>query len=150
MTVPIDQLPPEQRNQVITMCESTPCKQVKDQLVILKNQILALCTQIAAIKSRRDSYNTIGGILLGAAAAVAVGAAVTPWPFNLILWIVFSMLATAAAVMFILAAHEQNLLNIRNLDLQNLQNQFQQAVQVMLNACPPQCRSDPTLPTCPS
>ena len=148
--VPIGDLPDDVRQNVVTQCETKACKDAKDQLIILRNKIVALCSQIAAAKSRRDLYASIGGGLLAAAGAVAVGAAVSPWPFNLVLWIIVSVLATAAAVMFILAGHEQNLINILNQAVKDRQDEFQQAVQTMLNACPEQCRGDSTLPTCGS
>jgi|RhiMetdeSRZDD1v2_1073273.scaffolds.fasta_scaffold35415_5 hypothetical protein len=147
--IPIDDLPGDVRKNVITQCESQACRDAKDALIILRNKIAALCSQVAAHKSLRDLYASIGGGLLAAAGAVAVGAAVSPWPFNLVLWIIVSVLGTAAAVMFALAGHEQNLMNILNSAITDRQNDFQQGVQTMLNACPEQCRGDSTLPTCP-
>jgi Flp pilus assembly protein TadB len=146
--VPIDLLPPDVQNQVVDRCQSNACQVAKDQLVILRNRILALCSQLATEKSKLNTYGVVAGALTAALAGAVTAAATTPWPINLVLWIVASLLATALVVMLILVAHEQNLINILSSAVKDRQDEFEAAVKTMQQECPEQCRSDATLPTC--
>jgi uncharacterized membrane protein len=149
MTVPIGDLPPDLKNQVITQCESQACQQVKNQLVIVRNEILAICSQLAALKSQRDLYAGLATAFLAALAGVIIGIVTIPVPWVKIALIIAAIvLAIATAVFYSLAGHFQNLMNLKNTELGNKQSEFQDLVKMMQVDCPEQCRVDPTLPTC--
>jgi hypothetical protein len=146
--LPVDDLPGDVRKNVITQCESQACKDAKNALIVLRNKILGLCTDLHAHESARTSYGATAIGLAAAAGGVAAAAFAAPWPLNLVLGIIASVIATVATVFFILYLHEQHMCNIYNTLIANAQQEFKDAVDTMIAACPEQCRGDATLPLC--
>ena len=146
--IPIDFLPDDIRIEVINRCESTACKDSKNELVRIRNDISATCAQADTAKSQRDAYAAVAAVLLTAAAGAAVAGVKTPWPFNLVLFIIASVLLTLGLIFAALAANRQNLWANLMTAISIKQSDFQSAVSRMLIECPQQCRGDTTLPTC--
>src|SRR5262245_24140052 len=141
-SVPIDQLPTDIRNKVVNQCESKACQDAKNELVRIRNDISATCFQANTVKSQRDVYAAIAGALLTAAAGAWVAGATTPWPINLIFFIIASVLTTLAIIFGILAANRQNLWAGLMAAISKKQGDFQSAVDKMIMECPEQCRDD--------
>lgn len=146
--MPFEFLPEDIWIGITTQCESKACQDSKNELVRIRNDILATCTQMNTAKSQRDVYAGVAATFLGLAGGAAVAAATTPWPFNLVLWIIASVLLTIAIVFGILAANRQNLIAGLATAISDKQAAFQVAVQTMNMACPEQCREDASLPSC--
>jgi hypothetical protein len=146
--VPWESLPEDIRKEIVNLCQSKGCQDAKNELVRIRNDIKATCTQLDTAKSQRDVYAAVAAASAAAAAVAAVGAAVTPWPFNLVLWIIVSVLATLAIIFGTLAANRQNLVAGLSTAISNKQSDFMSGVQTMNSACPEQCREDTALPTC--
>ena len=146
--VPFDEIPEDIKKQIVNKCLSQSCQDAKNELVRIRNDIAATCAQLDTAKSQRDTYGAIALAMLTAAGGVAIAAATTPWPINLELWIIVSVLGTLAIIFGALAANRQNLVNGLSTAISNKQSDFQAAVQTMNGECPEQCREDSTLPKC--
>ncbi len=146
--VPIEFLSPEVRTEIVNRCQSKACQDAKDELVRIRNDISATCAQADTAKSQRDAYGAVAAAFFTAAAGAAVAGATTPWPFNLVLFIIASVFLTLGIIFAALAANRQNLWANLMTAISNKQSDFQSAVATMRTECPEQCRGDTTLPTC--
>lgn len=142
-------LPQETRTQIALKCISQACTGAKNSIIASRNNVITACSAVARFNSDRNFFATLAGALWAAAAAAAVGAAVTPWPFNLVLWILAGLLAIAAAIATGFTVDAENKLAGANATLATAQQTFQDAVAAVIRDCDTFCYGDLTVPTCP-
>jgi hypothetical protein len=144
-----DHLPIDIQNQIATKCNSQECKDAENSVITSRNSEITACSNVARLNGDRNFFATLAGSLWAAVAAAAVGAAVTPWPFNLVLWIVAGLLAIGAAIATGFAADAQQKLNLANMALATAQQTFAGAVAAVMKSCDNNCYPDLTEPSCP-
>lgn len=141
-------LPPEQQTAIAVKCISQACIGAKNSVAASRNNVITACSSVARFNSDRNFFATLAGALWAAAAAAAVGAAVTPWPFNLVLWILAAVLAVSAAIATGFTIDAENKLAGANATLAAAQQAFQDAVAAVIRECDSFCYGDLTVPSC--
>jgi hypothetical protein len=85
--VPFEFIPEDIRKEIVNQCQSQGCQDAKNELVRIRNDILATCTQLDTAKSQRDVYGAVAAALWASAAGAAVAAATTPCPLCIVFWV---------------------------------------------------------------
>jgi hypothetical protein len=89
------------------------CMRLTNDIQALRNGILNLCPAFTDLKNQRDAAGSVAAVAAGIAGALAAAASITPWPLNLVAWILASIaltVATAAAIAwFLLKGKVENL-----------------------------------------
>lgn len=142
-------LPVERQNEIAAKCDSQACKDAKNAVITARNNVVTACSDVKRLESEQNSYWAVAGVFWALAGAAGVAALTTPWPANLILGIIASVLATVALIFTALALDTRRRLNnVAKPVLTNAQNKFNDAVAAVMRDCDSFCYPDLTTETC--
>jgi hypothetical protein len=146
---PFDKLPPEDQTNLARQCASQACIDARNKAVNARNEATAACSDVKRLENDRTAYTAVLGVLVAALIALIVAAISAPWPINLVLWIIATLVSIAMVVMIALLADNLSRLNGAKNMLATAIQSFKDAVMdVEANCnifCPP---IDLTVPTC--
>jgi len=114
-----------------------------------RNSVTIACSKVTQLNSDRTFFSALAASLWAAAAAAAVGAAVTPWPVNLVLWIIAGAFAVSAAIATGFAIDKENKLTAANAVFATAEQAFLDAAAAVVRDCDYACYPDLAIPTCP-
>lgn len=140
-----------------TYCPPNPgCNEAERRLIRARNEVLERCSEVAAIRSRRDAFLAAAAVMLAAAIAfAAIAAAVVGIP--IVGQILFAAFLGVAALLFglaiglsVVAWLEQQKLDETQRRLQEARRRFTDAADNVSRACCSQCITvDLIQPECP-
>ena len=142
-------LNPEERRGIALKCISQACINAKNSVIASRNDVIAACSAVTQFNNNRTFFSTLAGGFWAAFAAAAVAAAVTPWPFNLVLWIIAGLLAIGAAIATGYAVDAENKYAGAQAAFSAAEQILKDAVAAVMRDCDSACYQDLSLPTCP-
>jgi hypothetical protein len=114
-----------------------------------RNDATAACSDVKRLENDRTIYTAIMGGLVAALIALVVAAINAPWPLNLVLWIIATLVSIALVIIIALLADNFNKLNRAKTALATAIQSFKDAVAEVEKNCNSFCPPiDLTVPTC--
>jgi hypothetical protein len=149
MTGPFNSLPPEVQNNLAMQCNSKACIDARNKAINARNDATASCSDVKRLESDRAAYTGIMAAILAALIALIVAAIAAPWPLNLVLWIIATLVTIALVVMVVLLADNFSKLSTAKAALATAIQAFKDAVAEIETNCNSFCPPiDLTVPTC--